>query len=619
MSASSLPFFAVLTAGTAVLFSAVREALRSFAPAPARAPPPVLTLPATTTVLTVSTAHECDAVLCEGGLGGALLGRPVVGLDMEWRSPAGKGDGRNKVAVVTLACPEVCVVVQVARCGGVPGSLARVLLDASVVKVGVAVLADARFLAGDYGLGDFSGSCADLRSIGVSLGGWEGWVRAGVEAGGRSGMGLETLCLALLGRRLPKDHRVVVSNWEAEQLSDEQIEYAALDSLAGVLVHEAMGAEHPALIGPATEAARGVKPPTANTASSQQNSSSSSPSRRPPLGRALFTAPASSAAAVPQAKLAKQSRKSPLYHNGTILSPEGVPLCRCNDKKIQWYLSRGLADLVTDHPPVIRLRFAPAGEGHGGDDYFLAEKVNACVVCGSGEHLVRFHVVPLKYRRHLPLAVKSRASRDVVQLCFPCQMKASALSDLLCEHWRRAAGAPDHPRPMPGHRIVGDPNVGKVKAFGKALSGPGAARIPSDKRAEMEALLCAHFGVDAVTPEVLQRARTAERKVVEVGEEEGEKERGPFWVDLGYFLDQVRALLGPGASELAIEEAFQQVWRLHFLAAMKPQHIHPKWCPETGPAAMAVAIRLGIVEVGEVEPPGFESPRRKAPRPPVDD
>lgn len=41
-----------------------------------------------------------------------------------------------------------------------------------------------------------------------------------------------------------------------------------------------------------------------------------------------------------------QTLKSQHYHNNSILSPTGVVLCKCGDKKINWYLSRGLAKVV---------------------------------------------------------------------------------------------------------------------------------------------------------------------------------------------------------------------------------------------------------------------------------
>lgn len=40
--------------------------------------------------------------------------------------------------------------------------------------------------------------------------------------------------------------------------------------------------------------------------------------------------------------------KKPVYGNCSILSPDGLKLCNCDQQKIKWYLSKGLADLVSE-------------------------------------------------------------------------------------------------------------------------------------------------------------------------------------------------------------------------------------------------------------------------------
>lgn len=49
------------------------------------------------------------------------------------------------------------------------------------------------------------------------------------------------------------------------------------------------------------------------------------------------------------------------YENCRIVSPEGVGLATCGLKKVRWYLDRDLAELVSQDPPVIRLKFTPKG------------------------------------------------------------------------------------------------------------------------------------------------------------------------------------------------------------------------------------------------------------------
>lgn len=49
--------------------------------------------------------------------------------------------------------------------------------------------------------------------------------------------GLANICIGLLGVDLPKSKDVIMSNWE-KVLTDEQIRYAALDAVAGLLIYE---------------------------------------------------------------------------------------------------------------------------------------------------------------------------------------------------------------------------------------------------------------------------------------------------------------------------------------------------------------------------------------------
>lgn len=98
-----------------------------------------------------------------------------------------------------------------------------------------------------------------------------------------------------------------------------------------------------------------------------------------------------------------QPLKDDVYHNMTMISPEGKVLCRCGPKKVNWYLSRGLAKVVSEDPLVIQLNFEPAGKGEDGDAYQLAEKDNNCVVCGRDDYNTKHHIVEYEYRQHMPV------------------------------------------------------------------------------------------------------------------------------------------------------------------------------------------------------------------------
>jgi len=97
-------------------------------------------------------------------------------------------------------------------------------------------------------------------------------------------------------------------------------------------------------------------------------------------------------------------------------------MCRCDDKKVNWYLSRNLAKVVAENPPIIQLTFVPKGEGHE-DLYYLLKKNNVCAVCGGSKELTRHHLVPHEYRRHFPDYIKKHNSYDILLLCVDCHVK----------------------------------------------------------------------------------------------------------------------------------------------------------------------------------------------------
>ena len=112
-------------------------------------------------------------------------------------------------------------------------------------------------------------------------------------------------------------------------------------------------------------------------------------------------------------------RKNPVYGNCKVYSPAGKLMFRCTEKKIKWYLSRNLASIYQGNPNDIILKFTPKGLGSNGDKYSISDKKNICVVCGLSEleEITRHHIVPLIYRKHFPLEIKSRSAHDIVPIC----------------------------------------------------------------------------------------------------------------------------------------------------------------------------------------------------------
>jgi len=109
--------------------------------------------------------------------------------------------------------------------------------------------------------------------------------------------------------------------------------------------------------------------------------------------------------------------KKPIYDNCTMLSPSGEFMCRCDGKRMQFYLRKGIATQIDDN--TFKLNFTPKGFGHDPDSFMGEPKKNMCVICGTKENLTKHHVVPYCYRVYMPEEYKSGNSFDVLPVCWP--------------------------------------------------------------------------------------------------------------------------------------------------------------------------------------------------------
>jgi hypothetical protein len=83
-----------------------------------------------------------------------------------------------------------------------------------------------------------------------------------------------------------------------------------------------------------------------------------------------------------------------------MLARDGTELASCDLKKLQWYVSKGLAEWVGSNDdgstqPTIRLNFE-----HKQDEqlqlagsFYLEAKQNRCVGCGTTDHYLKYRCV----------------------------------------------------------------------------------------------------------------------------------------------------------------------------------------------------------------------------------
>lgn len=110
--------------------------------------------------------------------------------------------------------------------------------------------------------------------------------------------------------------------------------------------------------------------------------------------------------------------QSKIYESFAMLHLDGTLMCYCNEKKANWYISRGLAVWVTIDK--FQLNFIPNGHGKSEKPFYTQSMENKCVVCGVTENLNKHHVVPYVFRSRFPVQYKESNHHDILATCVDC-------------------------------------------------------------------------------------------------------------------------------------------------------------------------------------------------------
>ena len=139
-----------------------------------------------------------------------LLKSDLLGFDTETRPTFKKGK-KNSVSLIQLSTEDLACLFRINKIG-IPNELVDLLSDPAIIKAGVAVHDDVRFLkvVRKFAPEGF----VDLQTL--------------VKDFGIQSSGLKKLAAIVLGFRISK--RQQVTDWEAEQLSEAQQIYAATDA-----------------------------------------------------------------------------------------------------------------------------------------------------------------------------------------------------------------------------------------------------------------------------------------------------------------------------------------------------------------------------------------------------
>lgn len=134
----------------------------------------------------------------------------VLGFDTETR-PSFKKGKVYPTALVQLSGPDTAWLVRVGKMG-YPGKLIELLMNEEILKVGTGLTDDLRRMRSDFQFEP--GGFLDLQQY--------------VEAFQIGEKGLKKLAAIVLRRRISKSQQV--SNWDAEELTEAQVRYAATDA-----------------------------------------------------------------------------------------------------------------------------------------------------------------------------------------------------------------------------------------------------------------------------------------------------------------------------------------------------------------------------------------------------
>jgi hypothetical protein len=225
---------------------------------------------------------------------------------------------------------------------------------------------------------------------------------------------------------------------------------------------------------------------------------------------------------------------------------------RCDQERMDWYISMNLATLVSRDPLILQLKFRPKGPGHAGDPYFLQEFKNRCVACGIEDGLSHHHIVPYCYRKFFPKESYEygRWFYDVLLLCIDCHHQYEGRA-----HELKIMIAHEHNVPSFGTTTLTKDKSMVIRAA--AALERHKAKLPSDRQVHFEKILKTYLGKDELDAD-----------------------------DPKNVFDSLRAsIVTTPAAEIIVAQvkdvdAFAIRWRKHFLRHVKPRFLPDLWDPE---------------------------------------
>ncbi|EGG20780.1 3'-5' exonuclease domain-containing protein [Cavenderia fasciculata] len=477
----------------------------------------------------------------------------VLGLDAEWGNSKSMAEAslresngiktNDKVALIQIAFKDEVFLIQCLRLKAIPKSLQLLMADHRILKVGVSIAQDATTIIKHLGI-EVKG-CVDL----VPLGNMTGF----------DGCGLAALAKSTMGVTIDKSHHIRCGHWESEQLTPDQIHYAACDAWIGREIFNVMYDKHVDTHKTEITPTEFVSPFITSTFKIKNKNggggAKSGSSADSPINAKKKS---SFATLIPDGRV--------LYDNCLMFAQDGETLlCNISKKKVEWYLSRNLATKFCDDPIKIKLTFTPKGNGHAEDKYYLSNKTNNCCVCGSGKQLMRHSIVPHSYRQYLPVRVKSHSSHDVVLLCCDCHLHVNRRIHLMRMMIANEYGI-EYDTGADSMEI--DMQILKLTKQAAVLmhamyptSSKKSVQLPANKFEEFKKNVCQHLNKEELTLEDLTN----------LANQNPRNKRPDYIPHEKRVMDTV---ISKGDQEI---EKFIVKWRQHFVQVTSPKHLNEHW------------------------------------------
>ncbi|QSZ41756.1 hypothetical protein GJV85_06415 [Sulfurimonas aquatica] len=138
----------------------------------------------------------------------------LIGFDSEQKPTFKKGETPNGVAVIQLATPNLCYVIQIKKIKDISSLIALIEND-NIVKVGINLVGDREALYSEFG---------------IKMRGTIDIDRVLSKLTSRNSIGAKKAARIFLNQNLQKSKSMSTSNWETPTLSQSQIKYAAEDA-----------------------------------------------------------------------------------------------------------------------------------------------------------------------------------------------------------------------------------------------------------------------------------------------------------------------------------------------------------------------------------------------------